>query len=371
MSSICGALGIIVDAPTPRGQCRSWVDFSGSIMVPRMAGIGATSPLTPVSAEDRLPLDLPSKFVVAKGRFGSASGRWPDLSPVRPSQGSPARPAGAVIPRRSSQGGCRRRWVLSRSRTCWRRWRRPGWISSHVVSTSRRTARFHGEPESPTRARCPITDQQGLRSSARRRVGPSSRPCSSFATTAARRPSARRRAAIGSRRCSRRPNDHHPQAASREGSHGHRLASGDPARGLTAAADWPGICAEASTALDRLAGSGNGSRPYGGREPLSCSAPATGQPRSRRLPIITYSPKIELSVIGLPYLVRAFGFAAMDQIVGVAIGLRTFDAEGFQILGNGPNDIVDGVIPRWVLTFFAGNTADFPIDRARTEWWPL
>jgi hypothetical protein len=52
-----------------------------------MAVVGATSPLTPVSAEDRLPLDLPSKFVVAKGRFGSASGRWPDLSPVRPKPG--------------------------------------------------------------------------------------------------------------------------------------------------------------------------------------------------------------------------------------------------------------------------------------------
>jgi hypothetical protein len=43
-----------------------------------------------------------------------------------------------------------------------------GWISSHLVSISRQTARFHVEPESPTRARCPITDQQGLRRGASR-----------------------------------------------------------------------------------------------------------------------------------------------------------------------------------------------------------
>ena len=67
------------------------------------------------------------------------------------------------------------------------------------------------------------------------------------------------------------------------------------------------------------------------------------------MPIIAYRPEIELSVIGLPDLVRAFGFAAMDQIVSVAIGLCPFDAKGSQVLGDGPDDIVDGVISRWVV----------------------
>ena len=95
------------------------------------------------------------------------------------------------------------------------------------------------------------------------------------------------------------------------------------------------------------------------------------QPRPCWLPIIADRPEIELGVIGLPDLVRAFGLTAINQIIGVAISLRTFDPECFQVLGDGADDVVDSVVSRWILALLTGNTAHFPINRTRAERWPL
>jgi len=78
------ALGADDGAPPPCAQRSLGVEARGSIALTRTAGIGATSPFAPVPGGTVCPPPLSFKFVVAKGRFGSASGRWPDLSPVQP-----------------------------------------------------------------------------------------------------------------------------------------------------------------------------------------------------------------------------------------------------------------------------------------------
>jgi hypothetical protein len=84
------------------------------------------------------------KLVISKGRFGSASGRWSDLSQIRPSQGRRRGQPEAVVLRRSPQsGGCgwRQDHALAGGR-----WRRSGLISSHIPLISYQTVQFHVEP---------------------------------------------------------------------------------------------------------------------------------------------------------------------------------------------------------------------------------
>jgi hypothetical protein len=60
-----------------------------------------------------------------------------------------------------------------------------------------------------------------------------------------------------------------------------------------------------------------------------------GQPRPCRLAVGPFGPEIELGVIGLPDLVRPFGFTPMNQVVGLAIGLLEIKSERFEVVGNG------------------------------------
>lgn len=91
------------------------------------------------------------------------------------------------------------------------------------------------------------------------------------------------------------------------------------------------------------------------------------QPGASRLPIIALGPEIKLGVIGLPDLVRTFGFAAVEQVVGFAVRLVAIESEGLQIAGDGPNGIADGVITRWSLAPSVGDAVHLLVYSARAE----
>jgi hypothetical protein len=92
-----------------------------------------------------------------------------------------------------------------------------------------------------------------------------------------------------------------------------------------------------------------------------------GQPRTCRRAIVASGPEIELGVIGLPDLVGTLGFAAMNQIVGFAIGFLAIQSERLQRVGDGTDDVVDGVVAGGRLPCGARNTADLPMDRTWAE----
>ena len=72
-------------------------------------------------------------------------------------------------------------------------------------------------------------------------------------------------------------------------------------------------------------------------------------------------------MISLPDLVRAFGFTPMNQVVGFAIGLLATQGEGFEIVGDGADHVVDRVISRRRLAAGPRDAADFPINGAGAE----
>jgi hypothetical protein len=76
-------------------------------------------------------------------------------------------------------------------------------------------------------------------------------------------------------------------------------------------------------------------------------------------------------VIGLPDLIGAFGLAAMDKVVGRAIGFFAINGEGLQILGDGANDVVDSVVARRIAALVTCDAADLPIDGGWTKGGPL
>jgi hypothetical protein len=76
-------------------------------------------------------------------------------------------------------------------------------------------------------------------------------------------------------------------------------------------------------------------------------------------------------VIGLPDLIGAFGLAAMDKVVGRAIGFFAINGEGLQILGDGANDVVDSVVARRIAALVTCDAADLPIDGSWTKGGPL
>ena len=89
-----------------------------------------------------------------------------------------------------------------------------------------------------------------------------------------------------------------------------------------------------------------------------------GQPRPSCFAVGSLGPEIELGVVGLPDLVRAFGFTPMNQVVGFAIGLLAVEGEGFEIVGDGADHVVDRVISRRRVAASARDAADFPINGA-------
>ena len=91
------------------------------------------------------------------------------------------------------------------------------------------------------------------------------------------------------------------------------------------------------------------------------------QPRPTCFAVGSLGPEIELGVVGLPDLVRPFCFTPMNQIVRFAIGLLAVKGEGFEVLGDGTDHVVDRVISRRLFAASACDAADFPINGAGAQ----
>ena len=67
-------------------------------------------------------------------------------------------------------------------------------------------------------------------------------------------------------------------------------------------------------------------------------------------------------MVGLPDLIGALGFPAVEQIIGFAVGLLAIKDKSREGIRNGADNIVDGVIAGRFLLLCLGDAADFPID---------
>ena len=72
-------------------------------------------------------------------------------------------------------------------------------------------------------------------------------------------------------------------------------------------------------------------------------------------------------MIGLPDLVRPFGFTPINQIVCFAIGLFAAQGEGLQIFGNGADHLIDRVISRRLFPSRLCDTANVSINGTGTK----